>query len=1141
MDGKQCGNVCFWATFAVALSATLCLAQEYRATLLGVVTDPSGATITGASVSVVNIETQVRSATESNSEGNYLIPYLVPGQYRLRIEHAGFKSFEQGPITLRVNDRTRLDIRLEIGQVTDRVTVTAEAPLLEVASSSRGQVIETRRITDLPVKHKNPYDLLNLAVGVQFTGPSIYGRPFDYGSIGSFSINGGRNMINEYQIDGIPNNINLGWQNIAYVPPVEATQEFKVLTNSYDSQYGHTGGGIINLSIKPGTNRFHGAAYEYLRRTGLDANKFVNNATGVPRPPELVDQYGFELDGPVLIPRLYHGKDRTFFMFAMERFRDQWAWPGLGAVPTELQHRGDFSQTFNSAGKLYTIYDPLTVRANPAFDPTKPINIANLQFIRTPFDGNQVPQNRFEPIATNVLSQIPLPNLPGDPITHANNWFAKGVAELNKMPSYIARVDHTFSDAWKVYGRWNYNERHNSVPSGAHDYGTPAEGPAVSGIRSDGAAFDVVGILNPGTILNVRVGHTRLEMYSYYQKYDMASLGFPQSLVKSVPNPDRYPQFNLEGYFGIYNWDAWQFPSETYSVQANLLKKLASHSMKFGFEYRQIYRGSRQNGGGNGNYSFSRSWTSSNPQIDDPAGGNAVASFLLGYMSSAFVSVNNEPFYTWHYPVVYFQDEWQANRQVTLSLGLRWDYESPVTERYNRMNRGFDFTAKSPYQVPGLNLVGGPLFAGVGGQPRGAFDPDWNNVQPRFGVAYKMLKTKPAVFRAGIGRYFMGTGENGGEYGFGQTTYAQVSTPGYRPFHVLSDPFPDGLLPIQGASRGLATQVGEGYSFSDVNRVIPNVWHYSAGFEYELIPGTLVEASYVGSQTKQIQVSKSLNFLAVDQLALGTPYLSTSVPNPFYGVLPANTSLGAQANIQRRSLLVQYPHFTSLGENNMSLGNSWYNAFQIRLEQRFKHGLSLLVSYTNSKTMEAVSYLNPQNTALDRELVSFDVPQRLVISGLYEFPIGPHKEWVNKGIASHIIGGWQFNWTLLSQSGTPMSYPDYYINGNPKLSSGQTLDHWFNTSSSIWVQRPPDTLRVTPLRSPNIRIHSAPQLDVDLIRNFQITESHKLQFKASSYNVTNTPIFGAPDTSPTSPLFGVVPISQVNLPRVVELGFRYSF
>jgi Carboxypeptidase regulatory-like domain len=1121
--------------FCYLLFASLAAAQEYRATLLGLITDSTGAVVPNAAVTVTNLETGVIANSRTSETGNYIVPFLLPGKYTLTVEHPGFQPVDRSPIELRVNDRTRLDVSLQIGNVSDRISVTAEAPLLEVASSNRGQVIETRRITDLPVKHKNPYDLMNLAVGVQFTGPSIYGRPFDIGSIASFSINGGRNKINEYLIDGIPNNSNLGTWDLAYVPPVEATQEFKIQTNTYDAQYGHTGGGIISLSVKSGTNRYHGTGYGYFRRTGLNANRFVNNASGLPRTSELVDQYGFEIDGPIQ-------KDRTFFMVAFERFRDAAPYPPLGTVPTALEHEGDFSQTFNSAGKLYAVYDPLTIAPNPTFDAARPISLSNLQYTRSPFPENRVPQSRFEPIATQVLTQIPLPNQPGNPTTNANNWLGRNVVEINKMPNLIARIDHTFTDAWKVFGRWNYAERFNSVPAGVHDYGTPAEGPADSGIRNDGAAFDVVGILNPRTILNVRVGYARVKKYSKYPKYDMASIGFSPSVVGVLPVQDRYPEFNFENYLGVNNFSSFLGqPSDSYSAQVNLSKNVGSHSTKFGFEYRLLHYGYLSVNGGAGNYSFSRSWTSSNPQVDDPAGGNAIASFLLGYMNSAFATLNVAPYYSWRYPVLFFHDDWQVNPRLSLNLGARWDYESPVVERFDRMNRGFDFDAQSPYQVPGLNLVGGPLFAGVDGQPRGAFKPDWNNIQPRFGVAYRVLANKPLVFRAGLGRYFLGTLEQGGATGFSQTTNAQTTTPDFLPFNVLSNPFPNGLLATPGASRGLATQAGDSYTFSNPERVIPNVWQYSAGFQYEIRSGTLVEASYSGSQTKQIQVARSLNFLTREQLALGSPFLSESVPNPFFGVLPASTSLGAQRNVQRRSLLTQYPHFSGLSQNNVSVGSSWYNAFQFKLVQRFTQGLDLLVSYTNSKTMEAATYLNPQDTALARELVSFDVPQRFVVSGLFEFPVGPGKRWASQGVASRIIGGWQFNWTLLVQSGTPMSYPDYYVYGDPKLSTGQTLNRWFDTSEQIWVQRPPDTLRVTPLRSPNIRIHSAPQLDIDLIRDFQIREDHKLQFKLSSYNFTNTPIFGAPNTSPTSPLFGVVPISQVNLPRVIELGLRYSF
>jgi len=253
------------------------------------------------------------------------------------------------------------------------------------------------------------------------------------------------------------------------------------------------------------------------------------------------------------------------------------------------------------------------------------------------------------------------------------------------------------------------------------------------------------------------------------------------------------------------------------------------------------------------------------------------------------------------------------------------------------------------------------------------------------------------------------------------------------------------------------------------------------------------------------------------------------------------TARGGQATIQRRNLITQYPHYSGLTMGQQSLGKSWYNSVQFKMEQRLKRGLTYLISYTVSKTMEAVAYLNPQDAELSRELTVFDTPNRLVLSGYYEFPIGPRKQWLSKGLLSHLVGGWQVNWVSVIQSGPPMSYPDYYIHGNPKLQSGQKLEKWFDTSRDIWMQRPADTLRTSPLRSPNIRRHTAPIVDLALNRDFFIREGHRFQLKASAFNMTNTPIFGFPATDPSSPLFGVVPITQINSPRSVELGFRYVF
>lgn len=1118
-------------------------AQEYRATLLGLISDVTGARVAGAKVLVINTETEVRSATESNGEGNYLVPYLPPGRYRLRVEHAGFKTFERSPIELRVNDRTRLDVVLEVGEVSERITVTAESPLLEQGNADRGQVIGNREITNMPLNGGNPFELMNLSVGALYTGDLRYTRPFFEGC--TYSMNGGRSGSNEFQIDGVSNNAAAANAalGVGYVPPVEATQQFKIQTNIYDAQYGRAGGGVVNLTVKSGTNRYHGAAYEKLRRPSLYATPFANNATGEAPPQSLMDQYGFEIDGPLTIPSLYRGKDRTFFMFALERYRDSLPIPAVNSVATAEQRNGDFSKTFTSAGRLYTIYDPLTIYPNPAFDRTRAVSLSNPQYLRLPFPNNQVPRARMDPVALHVLGDIPLPNRPGDVPTGLNNFVNGDASNDDSFQNLLSRIDHNLSDSLKIYGRWSHALRDYGVFPNYNGWTTPAGSRRRGLWSSDTAAFDATATVSPRTVLSARLGFNRYTTVYDYGYQDLTALGFPKALVGQMPMPNTYPAFTWENYAQNRQGIALipDTSSDTWTAQGTVLKMLGTHSLKFGTELRLIHYASLDVSNGSGSFSFSRAWTSMAPSVSDPNSGNAIASFLLGYMDSGNVQIRATPYLGWRFPVAFLQHDWQVSRRLTLNMGIRWDYESPPVERHNRQNRGFDFTAKSPYQVPGLDLRGGLLFAGVNGQPRGAFNPDRNNFQPRFGLAYKLLESKPLVFRGGFGLSYLGTTDYGGVTGFSQTTSAEVTTVEFIAFRLLSNPFPNGLMQPPGAALGLATQVGGSTSFNDAQRKIPNVWQYSAGFQYELRPGLLADLSCVGSQTKQIGSSNNINSLTPAQLALGTVYLNQSVPNPFYNILPSDTSRGQQATVQRRTLLLPYPQFDTVTMNNISIGQSWYNSLQLKVEQRLKHGLNFLVSYTNSKTMEAVSFLNASDPKPSRELASYDTPQRLVISGMYELPVGPKKRWVNSGLLSKLIGGWQTSWMGVIQSGKPMSLPDYYIYGNPKLESGQTLNHWFDTSKAIWVQRPPDTLRKAKLRSPNIRRHSAPQISTVLIRDFRITERQKLQFKASAFNVSNTPIFDFPNTTPTSPLFGVVPVTQINLPRSIELGFRYVF
>ena len=369
-------------SFVLCLVALLCAAfclnaQESRATISGLVTDSSGAAVPDAQVSAINLETGLTVKSQANGQGLYVIPYLLPGQYKVQVERAGFKSFDQSPIILRVADRVEINAVLQVGQMTERISVVADAALVETETSSRGQVIDNQRINDLPSNGRNPLQFVGLSPGVQFAGSSqTYFRPFDTQL--DFTINGGQRGVNEIQIDGVPDNAITYYTaepQFAYTPPSEATQEFKVQTNTYDAQYGRTSGGVINLSIKSGTNKPHGAVYEYLRRTSLTANTYANNANRQVRPNRIQDQYGFELDGALHLPKLYNGRDRTFFMVAFEKYRDNQPQPGLGSVPTQEQRNGDYSQTLQSNGKPYIIYDPLTIKLNPAFDPAKTVSL----------------------------------------------------------------------------------------------------------------------------------------------------------------------------------------------------------------------------------------------------------------------------------------------------------------------------------------------------------------------------------------------------------------------------------------------------------------------------------------------------------------------------------------------------------------------------------------------------------------------------------------------------------------------------------------------------------------------------------------------------------------------------------------------
>ena len=1185
--------------------AVLCLAvsgfaQEFRATLTGQVSDQSGASIPGAKVTVKNRETNVETTVSTGEDGNYTIPLLQPGDYTLSVEAQGFKRAVNEGVQLHTADKATIDVSLEVGQLDQVITVMeSEVALLESDTATRGQVIENRRVTELPLNGRNPIMLATLSPGVQFNGNFQFTRPFDNGDNAQFSINGGVQRHNEFLLDGAPNNAitdadtarTRSSNNIAYVPPVDATQEFKVQTNSYDSQYGRTGGGVINVTTKAGGNEFHGSAYEFFRRYWLEANFFENNAAipARPRVKRYLDQYGGTFSGPMMLPRFgeggrrtYNAKDRAFFFVAYERYREGSPAPRTVNVPTVLERRGDFSQSG------LTIYDPLTTRcAVPNADPCP-------QFIRDPFPGNVIPQNRLNPVGFAIANGFPLPNN-GAAGARTNNFISTENLDKDEFYNFVLRGDGNIGQNHHVFARYVRNRRNQFSGADYPGLGLDAQDPLVR--ANNGVALDLVTTISPTTVLNLRGTYTRFVQAAFRTRsspFDATALGFPASFNFSRP-VSIVPRFEVAGFNAFGPRNPSQNTTNTISLQGSLSLIRGQHSYKIGGEVRDNRinaRGASFSWGG-GQFTFSPNFTRRDPNVADVTQGSALASLLLGYPNGGTVDDLSRPGFRWKYYAAYLQDDFKVSRKLSLNLGLRYDYEAAPIERFDQQNRGFGFDQTSPLAAqirnrPGFsecpacaNLRGGLLFANVNGQPRQAFDADKNNFQPRVGVAYQF--DDKTVLRGGYGLYYFPQAEFGGTTGFTISTPFVSTTGGgaqaFIPATTLSNPFPSGIQQPTGASQGLLTQAGSSIIFSNPERRIPRIHEFSFGAQRQLPWGFKFDLSYVGSRSQDILTNdfnignaRNINVLTAQQLAearANPGFYNAQVANPFAGLLPGTGLNGA--TVQRRQLLLPFPQFTTVTEALENVGEVWYDSLQASVEKRTARGLTVIVSYTYSKTLGTLSFLNNQDAEPSRAPTDFDRPHVLVASGVYQLPIGRGHRFagdIGRGLNT-LIGGWEYNWIARFQSGTPLQNPDLDILGDPRVAN-KSYDNYFNScvlnratglsratavvnpatgargfvtcTSPVWATRVTDSLRTTPVRTSTIRNPTAPQFDMSLNKTFAFTERYRAQFRAEAFNVTNTPIFASgPELDFNQATFGSVNRNTRNFPRQVQLALKFYF
>jgi len=1141
-------------------------AQEFRGTILGRITDVSGAVIPGATVSATNEDTNVRSAAVSQADGAYEIPFLIPSTYRVEVEIQGFHKHVQSGITVAVAQNVTLDVVLKVGRMSETVTVSADASLLDRANGALGQVIGKEMVEGMPLNGRMIFTLTQLATGVIWEVPDFGAtgssglRPFDNNAGSAWSLNGGRPGTNEFLLDGAPNGAR-GRFNFA--PPVDAVNEFKVQTNTYDAQYGRTGGGTVNMTLKSGSNEFHGQAWDFRRLDSWDANSALNKAQDPPepRPYHSYNQWGALLTGPLI-------RDRTFFMATYEGHHELVPFPTQTSVPTAAERTGDFSQSYVDQVRPLIIYDPLTTRP----DPNRPG-----RYIRDPFPGNKIPASRINPIALKTLSLYPLPTIPNQRL---NNFVNSSNLGHYDYDSELLRIDHQISGASKMFATIYHNHRdelrsNNGLQGTYTDYGQWPQ------IRTNhGATVDFVHTIDPHSVLNVRAAYSRW-VEAFYQSdveaFDASQLGFASL-------PGRYlPHFKVEQFpeFGVAN-EGTGTVDNTISLQANLTRVFAHHTLKFGGEYRNIRSNPSTTGDQNGFFEFKRTQTRADPNNGDSVSGDAIASFLLGYPDNGKVGHGDARALQWQYPALFAQDDLRLTGRLTVNMGLRWDYESPVTERYNRMVRGFAFDQKSSLadkvkNAPGAsecpacaNLKGGLLFAGVGGTPRGLFEPDWSNLQPRLGFAFAL--TQRLVLRGGYGIYYQPSNQLGGQTGFFvDTPYFATDLSGRvgipeLAFNTFANPFPAGLLSPPGADAGLSTQLGQAITFDDPNRPLPSIRQWNMGFQRELTRNIILDVAYVGSYVQNLPATHGsnnppdggllINELSAADLAKGSAYLQQQVPNPFAGLLP-----GSNRNfptIQRQELLKPYPQFGAITENSVSVGRAWYNSLQVRIEKRLSSGLSLISAYTLSRSEEGTNFLNPQDPKPVRELARYDRTHRWVLSGIYHLPFGHGRRFAGEadGLKQLLIGGWDTHWIYTMQSGIPLPEPDLIPLASARLDH-PTASRYFNTcylttsgrltdclpgEQPVWQQRASFTTRVAPNRFSDIRSPWKPfQLDASIAKEIKANKI-RIQYRFEVFNAFNSVFPYAPITDYTSADFGkITKNGSSQFPRQIQMSLKVFF
>jgi hypothetical protein len=1163
--------------FGFCLAATIAPAQEFRGTISGTVTDPAGAVVPDAKISAVESATGTKLQTASESTGDYTLPFLSPGNYDLTVQATGFKESIRKGIHVAAGAHVVIDIALEVGNTTQSVEVTADAPLVNTENAAVGQTITTKEVEDLPLNGRTPLVLASLSIGVLATGQPSLIHPFDSGAAAGWSIAGAAAQTNEIQINGSPD---ATWDGrLAYSPPADAVQEVSVKTFDTDSSSGHTAGGTINQVMKSGTNALHGSAWEFNQPNTLLANNYFNNKNGLLPPVTHYNQYGITAGGPVFVPKAFDGRNKLFWFFAWESVKDSQPNTTLLSVATPKERTGDFSDLL-AVGTQYQLYNPYSATQSGTL------------ITRAPYSGNIIPASQLSPIAANYLKLMPLPNLPGS--ANGFNNYASTAPTPDDFSNELGRMDYNASDRDRMF----FDIRRTDYIQTKNNYFANASTGSILTRANWGGTFDNVFTLNPTNVFDLRVNFTRMDEAhpSPSQGVDPAALGFP-AYMTTTSQYLQMPNIAFAGATGFTTMGftgANKLPSQSFQLFGSWVKLKGNHSFKFGGEFRQYVLNTVSYANSAGSFSFSaNSWVKATSSASSTVvQGQDLAELLLGLPTSGSYDLNTSAAYFEHYGAVYFQDDWRVRRNLTLNLGARFDYDAPYHEKYGRTVNGFDGTSTNPLsaaataayaakpipQLPPANfkVLGGLTFPTDGAM----YQQTSHIISPRIGLAWTpdamhgktVVRSGFAIFvqpvtisQLGIGGAYS-TNPIQQQYGFSQTTSYTASNNSFlSPATNLSDPFPTGIKQPVGSSLGLGTFAGQTIQVMDPNIKDPYSIRWNFGIQHSFTPNTVLEVVYTGSHSVALPIYVTqLNGIPASYLStLGTrdqpviTALSATNANPFAGLATAQN--GSTATVAQ--ILAKFPEFpvgtgsggTGVIELNHTAGSSFYESLNVRFQKRFSDGLTAAANYIYSKTIDRTTWLNDTDPAPEKRISPNDHPQRIVLATAYELPFGRGRKFSMGGsrTANIIFGDWGLNSIYTYQVGAPVTWVngsttspgDYVYFGAPiVLDNRNNNSPAFNTTAfdTAAANQFQYHIRTFSTTFPNLRMDGINEWSPSVSKRFFFTESANLQLRLEAYNVLNHPTFGPPNTTATSAAFGTI-TTQANRPRTLQIGARLVF